>query len=78
MANYSERINKAKARKLYNEGYTVLAIPHKMNPNNQFWGGGIVMDKRTLQQADFDKVCNEAVYYNCDNERGRYLAFYRG
>ena len=27
--------------------------------------------------GQFDATCNEFYYYNCDNERGRYISFYQ-
>ena len=71
-----KRIRKDQARRLYNEGNLILALPHKFNPKNIFMGPGIVLDKERLGGRDFDKVVNEATYYNCCGEGGRYLAYY--
>lgn len=73
MVDY-KRINKATARKVHKAGNTFLVIPCKLNPANQFFAMGSVIDKAMF--PDFDKVCNVMEYYNCTNETGRYLAFY--
>lgn len=68
------RINKAQARKLHASGGEFIAIPRNLNPANQYWGQGAIIDKNIL--PDFDKACNELEYYNCSHETGYYLAFY--
>lgn len=68
------KINKAQARKLFNAGRDVVAIPCKMDPCNQFWAMGAVLNQD--MGTDFDKACNQLEYYNCSSETGRYLAFY--
>ena len=68
------KINKVQARKLFNSGRDVVAIPCKMNPNNQFFAMGAVLSKN--MGMEFDKACNQLEYYNCSSETGRYLAFY--
>lgn len=73
MANY-ERINRATARKLHANGGEFIAIPCKMNPANEYWAMGAVMDKNIL--PDFDKACNQLEYYNCSSATGYYLSFY--
>ena len=35
------RIDKRIARKVFKAGKDVIAIPHKMNPNSQFYGMGL-------------------------------------
>lgn len=70
------KINKVRARNLYNSGGAVIAIPCKLNPNNQFFATGAVLQKIPGADHDFDKLCNQLSYYNCTNETGRYLAFY--
>ena len=67
------RIDKRIARKVFKAGKDVIAIPHKMNPNNQFFGMGAVLSR---DMGDFDKLCNQLEYYNCTGYTGRYLAFY--
>lgn len=73
-----ERIDKAKARRAYNNGLTVLFCPCNLRPGSPFR-----LDmKMNKAQADcapvtFDGLVNMFEYYNCMNgETGRYTAFY--
>ena len=67
------KIDKRLARKVFKAGKEVVAIPYKMNPNNQFFGMGAVFSK---SMDEFDKLCNQLEYYSCTGYTGRYLAFY--
>lgn len=69
------RIRKNQARELFDNGHTIIAIPHKLNPDNQFFGMGAVLQKYD-GTLDFNKLCDKLAYYSCTNETGRYLAFY--
>ena len=68
------KINKARARKLFDDNKEIIAIPHKMNPDNQLFAMGAVLVKG--MGMTFDEACNQLTYYSCSNETGRYLAFY--
>ena len=71
------RVDKRVARKIYNEGKDVLFIPRNMRPDNN-WGLGIVENKYLFgQEATFDKLVDTYTWYNCNNETGRYVAFYK-
>lgn len=70
------KIRKNQARKLFDNGHTIVAIPHKLNPNNQFFAMGAVLEKVPGTENNFDKLCDQLTYYSCTNETGRYLAFY--
>lgn len=70
------RITKPQARALYSRGEAVVAIPHKMRPDTQFFAMGAVLEKLPGGENNFDKLCDQLSYYNCTNETGRYLAFY--
>lgn len=71
------RVTKTTARKLYAAREPLTVCGCNMRPFGA-WGIGC-----TIQPADyvpgqtFDQMDANATYYNCDNERGRYLAFYR-
>ena len=70
------RISKLAARKEYNNGKEVLFIPCKIHPLNMY-GLGIWENKFLNGQYDnFDELCNWFTWYNCDSERGKYIAFY--
>lgn len=68
-----ERINKRVARKLFNEGKTVWITACNMRPEC-----GLLMNAGTYENelSDFDTFVNSFTYYNCNNETGRYPAFY--
>lgn len=66
------RISKQAARKIYENNGELYIIPCKMNPENS-WG---MLQGPINTIHPFDKMCTWATYYNCNNETGRYLAFY--
>lgn len=68
-----ERINKRVARKLFNEGKTLWITACNMRPEC-----GLLMNAGTYENelSDFDTFVNSFTYYNCNNETGRYPAFY--
>ncbi len=81
MRNYNftglKRINKTIARKIYNNGGEVLFIPCLLNPLNNFYCLGIWENKDLQGQYDsFDNLVNHFEWYNCNNETGKYTAFY--
>ena len=64
--------SKTQARKLHNQGITLILCPNKCYPHDQ--PNSI---KAELQSTDdFDKFLNEFEYYNCNNETGKYTHFY--
>ena len=68
------RINKTTARRLFNAGHDILFNPVNMPVRRDFYCMHVIANKKG--RADFDKLCNAYQYYNCDNETGRYPAFY--
>ena len=72
-----KRINKRVARKLFNEGKEFWIVPRLQDPLH--WGN-LINFKGTANYYDgytsFDALVNAFEYYNCDNERGTYSAFY--
>lgn len=71
-----KRISKAKARKLYNAGTSIMVVPHKVNPENN-WGIGVITDIEYWDHPSFEKFLNEFVWYNCQYEElGKYPAYY--
>lgn len=66
------KVNKTRARNLYNKGVTIALIPCKVRTLT-----GIVQPVHiTNQGIDFDKLINEYEYYNCSPELGKYTHFY--
>ena len=70
-ANYI-RIDKRQARKIYENNGELYIIPCNLNPENSW---GLLMGPVNTFYP-FDKMVDWATYYNCDAERGKYLAFY--
>lgn len=68
-----ERISKATARKLYNQGIPVYACPCKLRPGRP-WSPEVMFPTDTGRT--FDQLVNAATFYNCTPETGKYLAFY--
>ena len=69
-----KKITKVTARKLYNEGKEFWITACGMRPE-----AGILIGSTSFERmADipFDTMVNSFTYYNCDNERGRYPAYY--
>ena len=66
------RISKTAARSLYAAGGDVYFCPANLNPESP-WG---LMWNPPNNDIPFEKLVNEYEWYNCDNERGRYTAFY--
>lgn len=71
-----KRIRKDKARKLYNAGATVHLVPCKLRPDNS-WGLMYDANYYNWNKCEpFDTVVAAFEMYNCNNETGRYTAFY--
>lgn len=69
-----KKINKTQARKLWNAGKEFWMVACNMR-----YDCGLLIDPTRIAtdfNNEFDKLYNAFVYYNCDNERGRYPAFY--
>lgn len=72
-----KRTNKAIARKMWNEGRNFIIVPCKCSPV----GIGALYTETDLSEdyntrRPFDTFVNEFEFYNCNNETGRYAAFY--
>lgn len=78
-----ERIDKRKARRLYNQGITLVLCADNLRPFD-FWNCGIETNINNLDEYDrntpdiFDKLCNQFRFYNCVScETGYNIAFYK-
>lgn len=69
--NY-ERITKAQAREIHEQGGRVYILPSKANICSMWWNPppDIPSDR------NFNKFINEYLYYNCNKETGTGLAFF--
>lgn len=68
--NGFNRITRTTAKKLFNAGKDVYGVPCNLRPSNQFC---ILFNPN---RGSFDKIENEAIYYNCNSETGKTLWFY--
>lgn len=64
-------INKKNAEKLHKNGGNVYILPSKIDPKNVY-----IMPAKIGKNADFSAVLTEYIYYNCNTETGRGVAFY--
>ena len=73
-----KRISKAAARRLWNNGENFIIVPCKCSPCGL--GSLYTETDLTTEQrdgVDFDKFVNSFEFYNCNNEMGKYSAFYK-
>lgn len=68
------RVNKKVARKLYNLGFDVGVCPCKANPESP-WISMAIFNKYGFPES-FDNLCSFFIFYNCNNELGKYPAYY--
>ena len=69
-----KRINKAAARKMYNNGQSFWITACNMPAERGILIGSLSFEK--LTEIPFDTMVNSFEYYNCFSETGRYAAFY--
>ena len=69
-----KKITKVTARKLYNESKEFWITSCNMRPEAGILIGSTSFER--LADIPFDTMVNSFTYYNCDNERGRYPAYY--
>ena len=67
------RVNKTKARKMYNQGKQVYLIQDMMRLDNA-WQSPCPIDNKNGR--DFDGIVNEFRFYNCDSERGQGVKYF--
>lgn len=76
-SNKLERVTKAKAKQLYNNGFSVLFIPCELNPENNFYNLGIWENIFLQGQYNsFEELENAFTFYNCNAETGIHFNFY--
>ena len=71
------KVNKTKAKRLYDDGETVYLVPCKVFPDfNNNWIQPIKA-KKSNDTDFFENFVNNFEYYNCQlNETGKYTHFY--
>lgn len=72
-----ERVTKKTARAAYRAGLTVLWCPVNLAPFTS-WGLEMPINAQNwnCDNKTFDEVLNEYTFYNCNNETGKYPAYY--
>ena len=71
------RVTKATARKLFNNGECVGICPAKIDPSNMWCGMAEFQKSHKRENWGFDDFVNCFVYYNCQEETGKYPKFFR-
>ena len=71
---HMKKITKVTARKLYNEGKEFWITACNMRPETGILIGSASFER--MADIPFDTMVDSFTYYNCDNERGRYPAYY--
>lgn len=66
-----KKINRLSARMRWNAGK-----PFWITPCNMRKEAGILIDPNKCGFSDFDALVHAFIWYNCDNERGRYPHYY--
>ena len=78
MNEFTVKVTKPNARKIYRAGYDVLLIPCKARVDSM-WGCASVINIATSEDSvnQFDRAVGAFMYYNCHNyELGYYPHFY--
>lgn len=71
-----KRINKAMARKLFNNGTPVYILPCKVRLDNAWIKPAMIVNNGSFNDS-FDTIVNAFHYYNCQyNETGKYASYY--
>jgi hypothetical protein len=70
-----EQISKPQARKLFDEGKEIYLSPCNMKVFNS-WGTLLSVTKAN-NNANFYRIVKSYEYYNCNNEAGKYVLFFK-
>lgn len=84
--NGFRRVQKMRARKIYNGGGMIYICPYKMRPGGP-WSPEIAVTKTDMDAVDgasyfvantrdFDVLVREFEHFNCSSSVGEYAAFY--
>ena len=79
MNHYENRISRAAAKKLFMQGKPFIMVACNLRKEFGITIGMTGHDYKEMQENfdnDFEKVAAAFQYYNCNNETGRYPAFY--
>lgn len=72
------KVNKTKARNLFNQGKTVYIVPCKVrfDFNNMWIKPYEINNSKIDEYTTFDTIINSFEYYNCNYELGYYTSYY--
>lgn len=75
-----KQINKTEAKKLFEQGTQIYLQASNMHPFGVYQN--VCPIRHDPHEADntmnqFDYITNSYRWYNCDNERGRYVHYYK-
>lgn len=71
-----QQITKRTSRKLFEAGKYIFLMSSNMRFENM-WCTPYEVKKDSMQCTEnFDYMCNDFMYYNCDYERGKYIHFF--
>lgn len=70
-----KKVNKAVARKAFNNGQFVHVVPNKVNPNSIWFRDSMIVISK-LRTPDFDSIVARFENFNCNNQMGRRVAYY--
>ena len=69
-----ERVTRAAAKKIYESGRRVFAVPVNINLSSP-WAG--VFEITREEGRTFERTENAIIYYNCNSETGLYLKYFQ-
>lgn len=70
------KINVTTATKLFNNGETIYLLPNKVRLDNP-WIKPFPINISTSQGKSLETILASYSYYNCNNETGKTIAYYR-
>ena len=72
-----QQITKPVAKRLFHDGVEIFLNSSNMGFDH-FWQSAMSLQKNAGYNGNrtFEQITNEFIYYNCDNERGKYICFF--
>lgn len=74
-ADETTKVTKQDAKKAWDEGKQVFAIPNRLKPNNQY-GIGAWYDKESSGNLTFEKFFTQFCYFCCNDKLGKEPLFF--
>ena len=71
-----QQVSKKTAEKLFDKGMTIYLHPSNMRFDSLIWQMPYGVKKPENWCGNFEALCNDFRYYNCDSERGRYIHYF--